>query len=149
MDKDFVENLLKRVKEAEKDKDTHIPYSTIHGRDPDVEVKYILDKSPELAGAKPAQGMRCDFLYDGDDPLKDGTYSIAPELLDESENVIIDKSLPMEEKGKAYMWVGYGKNRILHKRRLKVGTKGYWVVGSKKLAKVTVTKILGLFESEA
>jgi len=145
MDKDFVNDLMKRVEEGSEKQNIHVPLSITQNREPDVEVEYVLDKADGLANSKPAQGMRCDFLYEGDDPLKDGTYSIAPELLDKNGEVIIDKTLPMPDKGKAYMWVDRGRNlEVVHKKRLKVGVTGFWVVGPYKLASVTITKIIGL-----
>jgi len=71
---------------------------------------------------------------------------IWPEFLDEGGNVLLNKDLELPKLGKATMWVGIPKMKEkIHQNRIKVGTKGYWVVGSKKLAKVEVTKIIGLF----
>ncbi|MEW8525379.1 MAG: hypothetical protein AB2552_20240 [Candidatus Thiodiazotropha endolucinida] len=150
MDKKEIEKLKERVKREEETRHIHVPYSEASGRKPDFEVEYVLDIDPELGSVKPGQGMRCDFLYEGDDPKTDGIYMIWPELLDENGKVILDKRVVPAKSGKATMWIGMHEAREkIHRNRIKIGTKGYWVVGSKKLAMVTVTKIHGLFENES
>jgi hypothetical protein len=71
---------------------------------------------------------------------------IWPELLDEDGSVLLNKNIEPPKSGKATMWIGVPEMREkIHRNRIKVGTKGYWVIGSKRLAKVKVTKIIGLF----
>jgi len=120
----------------------HIPYQQNLNREPDFIVEYQLDPCDELKSAKPGQGMRLDFLYDGEDPELDGIHMIWPELLDEDGNVILDKTPgEMETKGKANMWIVNEERREIHKDRINIGTKGYWVRGPFKMASVTVTQI--------
>jgi hypothetical protein len=69
----------------------HSPYEDDQNRQPDFVVEYEIDLCDEMKNAKPHQGMRTDFLYDGDDPQVDGVYMIWPELLDENGQVIEDK----------------------------------------------------------
>lgn len=148
MDKEEIEKLKSCVKNSESTRRVHIPYENTTGRKPDFEVQYNLNISPDLVGVNPAQGMRCDFLYDGDDPKIDCIYQIWPELLDEKGDVILDKSIPITPMGMATMWIGSQEMREkIHQKRIKVGVNGYWVIGSQRLAKVTVTKIIGLFEN--
>lgn len=149
MDKKQIEELFRTVKEQESTRHIHVPYQERMGGLPDFEVSYKLTIDPELEGIKPGQGMRSDFLYDGDDPSSDGIHIIWPEFLDNNGEVIRNKNINPAEEGRALMWILSPESREkIHRDRIKVGTKGYWVVGSKKLAKVTVTKILGLFENE-
>lgn len=120
----------------------HIPFSQGTDRQPDFIVEYEIDLCVEMKNAKPHQGMRTDFLYDGDDPQVDGIFMIWPELLDESGEVIKDStpgSAPA--KGRANMWVLADEMKEYHANRLSVGTKGYWVRGSFKVANVTVVKL--------
>lgn len=146
MTKKQIEELMKRVKKSEGAEKKHVPYAEATGRLPDFEVKYEI--LPDI-DARFTQGARCDFLYEGDDPWEDGVHMIWPEFLDDGGDVIVDKTIQPQKEGCATMWIGTHESRIkFHRPRLKVGTKGYWVVGSKKVAKVTVTKILGLFENE-
>ncbi|MBU6956029.1 MULTISPECIES: hypothetical protein [Hahella] len=149
MDKKQVDELLRKVKEQESTRHIHVPYRERMGGEPDFEVSYKLAIDPKLEGIKVAQGMRSDFLYDGDDPLSDGIHIIWPEFLDKSGEVIRDKNIEPPEEGMALMWIMSPESREkFHRDRIKVGTKGYWVVGAKRLAKVTVTKIIGLYEEK-
>ena len=93
--------------------------------------------------------MRSDFLYEGDDPQIDGIHMIWPEFLDKESKVILDKNCKPEAEGLALMWIASNESRQkFHIHRIEVGVKGYWVVGSNKLAEVVVTKILGLHENK-
>ena len=120
----------------------HYPYEDKQNRQPDFVVEYEIDLCDEMKNAKPHQGMRTDFLYEGDDPQLDGVYMIWPELLDENGQVIEDKtpgSAP--HKGRANMWILSEEMREFHRKRIKVGMKGYWVRGSFKVANVTVIEL--------
>lgn len=147
MDAKEIEELKKRVAEQGEERFHHTPYFKTTKRQPDFEVAYRLDPDPELNKVIVRQGIRCDFLYEGDDPEKDGIFMIWPELLNESGDVILDKRVIPDESGKAIMWIGNPETKKeIHRNRIKIGTQGYWVIGNKKLAKVRVTKILSLFE---
>jgi len=148
MNEEEIKDLMEKVKNQENTAHIHTPYSESSGRGADFEVEYKLDIDPELREIKPSQGMRSDFLYEGDDPKTDGIYMIWPELLDKDGKVILDKRITPENSGTATMWIFSPEIRDVHRNRIKVGTKGRWVVGSKTLARVTVTKILGLFEND-
>lgn len=119
----------------------HIPYEERSGRKPDFVVKYKIDLSEENKNAKPGQGMRVDFLYDGDDPQVEGIHMIWPEILDEDGRVIRDTTpgnIPNE--GFANMWILNEERREYHHKRLKIGTKGTWWRGG-RIANVTVVQI--------
>lgn len=112
---------------------------------PDFVVEYEMDLCDELKNAKPHQAMRINFLYEGDDPQMDGIHMIWPELLDEN-GVALRDALPGSApvKGQAAMWIVSEDMREYHRKRLKVGAKGYWLSGSYKVANVTVIKLGGL-----
>ncbi|WP_444915879.1 hypothetical protein [Microbulbifer sp. TRSA007] len=119
----------------------HIPYEERSGRKPDFVVKYKIDLSEENKNAKPGQGMRIDFLYDGDDPQVEGIHMIWPEILDEDSRVIRDTTpgnIPNE--GFSNMWILSEERSEYHHNRLKVGTKGTWWRGG-RIANVTVVQI--------
>jgi hypothetical protein len=140
------QELFERVEAQESKQYIHTPYEQVSGHIADFEVIYEILIDSKYEGLKSGQGMRCDFLYDGEDPRKDGIHMIWPELLDGKGYVITDKHVIPENKGKATMWIISNDSRVkYHQKKIKVGTKGYWVVGSTKLAKIEVTKILGLF----
>lgn len=139
------QELFARVEENSFKRDVHKLYSENLKREPDFEVEYEIDIPDSLEGINPTQGMRCDFLYGDDDPEIDGIHMIYPEILDDKGNVILDKSISIPPKGKAWMWILFFDERAeYHQKRIKVGVKGHWVIGSNKFANVTVSKVLGL-----
>lgn len=120
----------------------HTNYSELQQRLPDFIVEYEIAFCEELKNAKPHQGMRTDFLYATDDPQCDGIYMIWPEFLDRNGLVITDTSpAAIALQGKANMWIVSDEMKPYHHQRLKVGTKGYWVRGPYKVAKVTVIEM--------
>lgn len=119
----------------------HTPYEKKFGRQPDFVVEYEISLSAEIANSKPGQGMRTDFLYDGDDPKTDGVHMIWPEILDARGSVVMDAtpgSIP--QRGYANMWIISEDRREYHHRRLKIGTKGVWWRGG-RVAYVRVIQI--------
>jgi len=143
-----IKQLLKRV-ESEKEKNLiHIPYSQTTGLVPDFEVSYEISPSNEIDRVSPKQGLRCDFMYEGDNPKIDGIYMIWPEFLNKDGSIITDKTVDIDLIGRANMWILRSETRQIHRKRIKVGIKGYWMAGSMKIARVEVTKIIGLYENE-
>ena len=119
----------------------HIPYEEKFGRQPDFIVEYEIDLAEEIKNAKPGQGMRVDFLYDGDDPQVEGIHMIWPEILDSNGHVIRDATPGnIPNRGYANMWILSEERREYHHKRLKVGTKGTWWRGG-RVAYVTVVQI--------
>lgn len=120
----------------------HKPYQERLNREPDFVVDYELDPCEELKGAKPGQGMRVDFLYEDEDPMIDGIHMIMPEIL-APDGTVMRNTNPgaIPTKGKANMWVVFEERRPFHAAKIQVGTKGYWVRGSFRLARVVVTKV--------
>lgn len=120
-------------------------YKELRGHPEDFIVSYTL--FPESEGGRKAtyQHLRCDFLYAGDDPVEDAIYMIHPEFLDESGQPRgLDSPVPLE--GHATMWVIVPEMREkVHRARIKVGTEGYFVEGARKIGKVRVEKIVGLY----
>ena len=109
----------------------------------DFNVDYRLYSQSEGGRKVTFQHLRCDFLYDGDDPEVDGLYMIYPEFLDESGNPIkTDVIVPLE--GRASMWIVVDEMRTIHKERITVGTKGYFMEGSRRIGEVTVTEIVDI-----
>lgn len=144
MNKEEIESLMARVKENEANSLIHVSYSEKTGRDPDFMVDYNLCSNLDEIGIKPGQGMRCDFLYDGEDRKTEGVHMIYPEVLDSSGAIITDKGATLDKSGKAYMWIIDDKNRAFHRGKIKVGTKGAWVTGPYRIADIVVTRLLGL-----
>ena len=124
-------------------------YREIRNRPEDFIFKYRL-YTPDEGGRKVTyQHLRCDFMYAGDDPVKGGIYMIHPEFLDANGNVV-DEKIPLMLEGKATMWVLVEEMKEkVHRSRIKLGTKGYFMEGSRKIGEVEVESIVGLNESYA
>lgn len=122
-------------------------YEEIRGHKADFLVRYRL-YSPAEGGRKVTfQHLRCDFMYEGDDPAKDAIFMIHPEFLDENGRPL-DEELPVPLKGKAAMWILVPEMRAsVHRSRAEVGTRGHFMEGPRKIGDVTVEKILGLHEN--
>ena len=119
----------------------HISYEERMGRLPDFIVEYEIDLADEIKNAKPNQGMRVDFLYEGDDPSAEGVHMIWPEILNEDGSVLRDTTPGnIPQKGFANMWVVNEDRREYHHERVKVGTKGTWWRGG-RVAYVTVVQV--------
>jgi hypothetical protein len=122
----------------------HTPYQFNLKRAPDFIVEYEIDLCEALKAAKPNQGMRVDFLYEGDDPQHDGVHMIWPEILDENGEIVLDTTPgTIAQKGKANMWIVDDTRRPYHADRIQVGTKGIWSRGG-RIAHVTVVSREGL-----
>ena len=149
-DEKFIKDLKARVKDNAWRQNIHVPYEQNTGHPADFEIEYEFHPETFSSNYGLHQGIRTDFLYEGDDPHKEGINMIWPEFIDENDKVILDKTINIPLKGKALMWIGFHESRVnVHQKRIKENTKGYLVVGSEKLASVTVTKIIGLHENKS
>ena len=125
-------------------------YEEIRGFKPDFVVRYRL-YSPEEGGRKVTyQHLRCDFMYEEDSKANNNQiYMIHPEFINENETPIAE-NIPIPLLGKSFMWVLVPEMRNeIHRKKIQVGTKGYFVEGSKKIGEVVVEKIVGLLENPA
>lgn len=116
--------------------------------EPDFRVRYRFFTESE-GGRKslPKQGYRCDFSYDEESsPL--GIYIIWPEFLDSGERVLEDVYVPVQERGYANMYIVNPRLRKeVHHERIRVGTKGYFMEGNRKVAVLEVTSLLSISEN--
>ncbi|MFF2888006.1 hypothetical protein [Paenibacillus sp. NPDC057967] len=125
------------------------PYEDLKGHPPDFRVTYRFYAESEGRITRPAyQGLRSDFLYDGDDIKKIGIFCIHTQFEDMSGNVIMDKHLPVPTQGTATMWILFPEmRRLVHVNRIKTGIKGYFMAGGTRLGEVEVTEVLGLHKN--
>lgn len=80
------------------------PYEQFRGHKADFLVKYRL-YAPSDGGRKITfQHLRCDFLYEGDDPHTNGLFMIHPEFLDASGQPIAE-GIPVPLESTASMWL--------------------------------------------
>lgn len=91
----------------------------------------------------PLNGIRWDFLYDGD-RAEDGLYMIWPEFID-SNGDAIPQNIPLAGSQQARMHI---LNReaaaSIHKTRIQVGTTFFSMEGPHKVARGVVTRVTGL-----
>jgi hypothetical protein len=122
----------------------HVSYETLRGHPHDFEVAYeALPAEKNKVGQSLFQSIRCDFKYE-DDP-DDTIWMIWPEFLDKNGNLVLDTQVKIDDRGTAKMWIiNPAMREEIHRKKAKVGGKGYFVVGQHKIAQATITKIVGL-----
>jgi len=122
-------------------------YEEIRGYKPDFVVSYRLYSPSEGGRTVTYQHLRCDFMYKGDDPVKDGIFMIHPEFMDDNGHPLGDE-LPVPLEGKATMWVLVPEMRAsIHRSRIEVGTEGHFMEGSRKIGDVRVEQVVALHEN--
>ena len=124
----------------------HKSYEKILGHRSDFRVKYRFYTSGE-GGRKalPFQGYRSDFWYEH--PEHSGTNQIFmmwPEFESENGELILDDSVSVPLSGTARMWIIFPVMRMYHKAKIKVGLKGYFMEGGKRVAECELIEILDL-----
>ncbi len=122
-------------------------YEEIRGYKPDFVVSYRLYPLTEGGRKVTYQHLRCDFMYEGDDPVKDGIFMIHPEFIDQDGRPLSEE-LPVPLEGEATMWVLVPEMRVsIHCRRVTVGARGHFMEGPRKIGDVRIEKISALHEN--
>ncbi|WP_207890964.1 hypothetical protein [Hymenobacter edaphi] len=123
----------------------HQPYADVLRHSPDFVVRYRF-YTPEEGGRwqLPVQGVRFDFTYADKALNGPSVWMIWPELEDETGAVIRDKTEPVPASGTARMWIINAANRYLHQGKISLGTKGYFMEGTRRVAACEVIEIAGL-----
>jgi len=124
----------------------HNSYEERMAHPPDFKVKYRF-YSKEEGGRQsiiPYQGYRSDFWYAHPDNKPNEIFMIWPEFENTEGEIIVENDKSVPEKGTARMWIIVSENRPYHYDKIKVGLKGYFMEGRKKVAECEVIEILGL-----
>ncbi|WP_410209775.1 hypothetical protein [Aquirhabdus sp.] len=102
----------------------------------------------------PLQGYRSDWIYAEDyyeegakSPSSISTFGIHPRFVDEN-GLIYSAQEIAPRQGFADMFILFNGMRSEHRRRIKIGTKGYFVEGPWLVAEATVIDILYLNHTE-
>ena len=121
-----------------------LSYRDRTGREPDFRVRYrFLTEAEGGRKTLPFQHTRSDFLHAEDDPTGNGTWCIWPEFLSSGGSVLPELE-PVPAEGVADMYVLNAELRSQHQRRIRVGTKGFFVEGTHRTATCEVVELLGL-----
>jgi hypothetical protein len=112
---------------------------------PDFRVTYRLFTAEE-GGRKTSayQGIRWDFRYE-DNAISTGTWIIHPVFLGLDEQVLPVEPLPMV--GQANMFILNAELRSLHRQRIRLGTRGYFVEGPHRVGVCEVVEVLRLSQN--
>ncbi len=124
----------------------HIAYEEIRGHIADFRVKYMFFIGEEGGRlGPPYQAYRSDFKYEH--PLHDGhnqLFMIHPEFEDDNGEIILEDKEQVSIIGTARMWILIPERRIYHEDKILIGTKGFFMEESRKVAECEVIEILGL-----
>ena len=113
----------------------------IYSVGPDFQARIkLLTKEEGGRNGLPKQGLRSDFIYEGESISYQ--YAIWPEFLDEDKNPIqIEKFLEVNEcLANFYILDPILKDKV-HKKRIQIGVKFNMMEGSKIIGLGTVTEI--------
>jgi hypothetical protein len=124
----------------------HEPYEVRLKHPPDFRVSYrFYDEADGGRNTTPGQGYRSVFWYYHElQPNPNSIYMIWPEFEDEQENIITDTEAVVKSTGTASMWVIIPKMRQVHRDRINVGLKGFFMEGPRRVAECEVIEVVGL-----
>ena len=113
---------------------------------PDIKVRYRF-LSAEEGGGKlyvPFQGLKRDWAYVGDDINKTGIYMIWAEFEDgDGQPLPVGSLVPLQ--GTARMYIASDELRQqINRKRIRIGTKGFFMEGARKIAEAEVISIINL-----
>ncbi len=121
----------------------HQSYRESIGNKEDFRVKYKFRSEQEGARKSlPSQGIRSDFWYECDNHTMESIFMIWPEFEDEYGELIVNGQVRQE--GTARMWIVTPEMKAYHQSRIKIGTQGYFMEGSRRTADCEVIEIVSL-----
>ncbi|TDE17336.1 hypothetical protein [Dyadobacter psychrotolerans] len=132
--------------------ESYQPYHEIFRRSCDFRVKYEFLPLDNPTGYQylPSSGEACRLMYQGarlDFQYRDNLkfpgqgFIIWPEFEDPAGFLILGKWIPIEPFGTARMWIINRDFITIHKQELSIGTKGYMINGSSKVATCEVIEL--------
>lgn len=83
-------------------------------------------------------------MYEGDDPHTDGISMVWPEFVDSDSVALPEGEVP--NTGHALMFVVNPERIQFHKERIRVGTRGFFMEGARRVAECEVTRVLDLHQ---
>lgn len=115
---------------------------------PDFRVKYSFNSSDDGGrDSLPKQGYRCDFSYSDNEFEPSQVWMIWPKFI-KKDGTILNFLDPIDRTGIANMRIVNPELRKeIHQRRVKVGVKGFFREGEKRVANLEVIEILELLNN--
>jgi hypothetical protein len=128
--------------------DDYKPFAT-RGLSADFRVHYRF-LAPDEGGRKtsisPGQGYRPEWLYAGDD-VQAGIWAIYPEFED-VDGQPIPRGTPALPEGNARMVILNPQLRAeIHRHRIQVGVRGYFMEGPHRVAEAVVIEVVDLHKN--
>jgi hypothetical protein len=121
-------------------------YAELRGHPADFEVRSRIltaEEGGRITGP-PWQHCRCDWAYEGDDISQAEIFMIHPEFMLPDGSVFPEGS-PVAMTGLATMWILIPEMRAeIHRQRIRLGVRGFFMEGSRRVAEAEVTRIIGL-----
>jgi len=123
----------------------HEPYSLRFNHPPDFMVEYEILTEAQGGRKTPVyQGIRWDLWYDDEEHQNNHLFKIWPEFLQDDDEVVKHREVPVDTRGKAVLWIINKKMRRYHQQRIMLGMNCYAREGPRTVANYRVVKILGL-----
>jgi len=121
----------------------HQPYEKQLKRQADFRATYHF-YSVEEGGRRslPFQGIRFDFWYESELHPEKQYFMIWPEFEDRNQQVLLEGEV--YEAGTALMWIINSDWRKYHREKIAVGTVGYFIEGTRRVAVCEVIELIGL-----
>ena len=92
----------------------------------------------------PFQGYRSDFWYEHPEHGESQIFMIWPEFENENGELLLNDAVSVPVSGTARMWILIPERRIYHQDKIKLGLRGYFMEGSRRVAECEVIEILDL-----
>jgi hypothetical protein len=115
---------------------------------PDFEVNYRFYEGIDGKDRRICQSFRPNWSYDEDGIKPPMFFPIWPEFLDSHGKTWPD-NIPVSLSGNAVMRIAFREVNVpVHRLRIKLGTKGYFMEDNRRVAEAIVTRIIGLHTNE-
>ena len=113
-----------------------------------VKYRFLLPDEGGRESGPPFNNYRSDWLYEGDDIQKSGLSMIWP-FFENKDGEFINDEIKVPNKGIARMFILIPESRVnTHQQLIKIGVKGYFMEGSRKVAEAEVIEIVDLHADE-
>jgi hypothetical protein len=125
----------------------HTPFETRLKYKADFRVSYRFYTAAEGGREMPPfQGYRSDFWYQHPAHSEKQIFMIWPEF-EENGTVITNTDKYVPKVGEASMWILMPEMHTYHKDKIKIGLKGFFMEGSRRVAECEIIEIVDLYKN--